>query len=89
MKLLHKSGEHYFWQSLEIPTLTACRTIMLAGHETTAKAVRVLSPFHPLSMVLTDYPVDLYALGTSQAPRLPGETPCGDQRDPGEGQGER
>ena len=38
-----KSGEYYFRPSLREPPLTAYRTIMIAGHETTAKAVGTLS----------------------------------------------
>ena len=37
----------------QIPTLTVSRAIMLAGHETTAKAVEILSSAHHLSIVLT------------------------------------
>ena len=62
---------------------------MLAGHETTAKAVGILSAVHSLNVVLTGYLADLYTLGVGQAPRSPGETPYGDQRDTGEGRGER
>lgn len=46
-----------------ISTLTVCRSIMLAGHETTAKAVGILSSVHPLDVVLTDSLADLYTLG--------------------------
>jgi len=63
---------------------------MFAGHETTAKAVGVLSSVVlSLDVVLTNSLADLCTLGVGQAPGLPGQTPCGDQRDSGESQSER
>ena len=64
---------------------------MFAGHETTAKSVGVLSStVLSLGVVLMNNSLaDLWTLGVSQAPGLPGETPRRGQRDPGESQGER
>jgi len=74
----------------EASALTTFRTIMFAGHETTAKSVRTLSSaVLSLSVVLTGSPAYLWTLGVGQEPGLPGETPRGNQRDSGESQGER
>jgi len=63
---------------------------MFAGHETTAKSVGVLSSIVlSLGVVLMNSLADLWTLGVSQAPGLPGETPRRGQRNPGESQGER
>ena len=63
---------------------------MFAGHETTAKSVGALSSaVHSLNVVLTDFLADLWTLGAGQAPGLPGETTCRDQRDSDESKGER
>jgi len=85
-----KSSEHSFWESHGVPTLTACRTIMFVGHETTAKSVGISSSaLRSLNVALTNFPADLWTLGVGQTPGLPGETTCKDQPDSNEGQGER
>ena len=67
--------------------LNVCRSIMLAGHETTSKAVGTLSSFS--NVVLTNSPADVCTLGVGQTPGFPGETSCGDQRDSGKSQSKR
>ena len=63
---------------------------MFAGHETTAKTVRIYPQCALFERDSHESPlVDLWSLGLGQAPELPGETPHGDLRDSDEGQGER
>jgi len=63
---------------------------MWTGYEATSKSVRTLLPaVLSVNVVLMNSLANLYTLGVGQAPRPPGETPCGDQRDLGENQGKR
>ena len=60
-----KSGEHrFFWRHPDVPILTVCRTIMLAGHETTSKTVGTFSSAVIFSdAILTNSSADLRILG--------------------------
>ena len=63
---------------------------MFAGHETTAKTVRIYPQRGLFERGSHGCPLaDFWSLGLGQAPGLPGETPCGDLRDSDEGQGQR
>ena len=58
-----KSGEFYFWHHHEAHALSTCRSLMLAGHETTAKAVGSFFSDAFYSNLFINSPAVLWTLG--------------------------
>ena len=61
-----------FLAATEIRALIICRSIMLAGHETTSKLVGIFSSSVLSKAVLINSPANICTLGVSQPQQFPG-----------------